>query len=189
MNRRSSLLAFCVAAASSLLAGCAPSWIVHSRATPDPFLNKRDFVILPIAFAGLRVGMKSEEGFLADKNAMQQQAFFSEKAALNSEYLRSVAETASAYGMHVVRSTTAPAGTFLIEPSVTSIDPGAGSDWPSSVRMLVRISTVQGQVLDTVEMTNRSTAYSSGERLRNDGVELGKTTAEYLKTRVMPGSG
>jgi hypothetical protein len=187
MFRKTVLSVFAALMAAGSLVGCAPTWVVQSRATPDPVLNKRDFALLPIAYAGLRVGMKSEEAYLADKSPLQQHAFFADKTALNDEYMKSVTRAAEAYGIHVVRATGPKEGVFLIQPSVTSIDPGAGSDWPSDVRMLVRLSTMDGKVLDTVEMTNRTSAYSPGERLRNDGFELGKTTVEYLKTRVTPG--
>jgi hypothetical protein len=188
MNRRTVLSVVTAALTAALLVGCEPTWIVHSRATPDPFLNKRDFVVLPIAYAGLRVGMQSEEAYLADKGPMEQQAFYKYKAALNDAFVYSVTQAALAEGIHVVHMTKPLPGAFLIQPSVTSIDPGAGSQWPSDVRMLMRLSTMEGRVLDTVEMTNRTSAYTALERLRNDGTELGKTAAAYLKTRVIPGA-
>jgi hypothetical protein len=189
MDRRTVLSAIAVAASSTLFAGCAQEWIIHSHASPDPFRNQKEFAVMPIAFADLRVGEKnqSEAGYLADKSPTEAQAFYADEAALNVEYLRSLTEAAREIGIHIAPAASQQTAAFLIQPSVTSIDPGQGAKWPSAVRMLVRVGTMDGKVFDTVEIRNRSSAYSPEARLRNDGLELGKTTVEYLKTRVMSG--
>jgi hypothetical protein len=189
MDRRTLLSAIAVTSAAALFAGCAPAWVVQSHAMPDPFRNQKEFAVLPIAFAEVRVGeeAKSETGYLADKTSAEAKAFFDHKAMLNAEYLRSLIEAGRAVGIHIVPATTPQTAQFLIRPSITSIDQGQGAKWPSAVRMLVRVGTMDGTVYDTVEIQNRSTAYAAEDRLRNDGQELGRTTVEYLKTRVIPG--
>jgi hypothetical protein len=49
------------------LMGCAPRWTVISQATPNPFLGKKEFVVMPIDYTGLKIGEKSEEEYLSGK--------------------------------------------------------------------------------------------------------------------------
>jgi hypothetical protein len=186
MHRRHVLSTIAAVAASLVLSGCAPQWIIHSHASPDPFKNQKDFAVLPIAFADVRIGDKSEASYLAEKPPAEAQAFYANQAALNAEYLKSLTEAARAIGIHIVPASRAQTAPFLIQPSVTTIDPGMGDKWPSTVRMLVRVGTMDGKVYDTVEINSRSAAYAVEARLRNDGFELGRTTVDYLKSRVMP---
>jgi hypothetical protein len=190
MNRRTFLAACTLAAASSLLAGCGPNWIIHSQAAPDPFLNQKAFAVLPIDFAGLQIGDKSEAEYLSGKTADQQVSFNTDKAALNAEYLRELAQVADEAGIRVVPATGPDSAPFLIHPFVGWIEPGYNvvvRSMPSEVRMLVRITAPDGRVLDEIALKSNSSDYASGSRLRRDGGHLGKTTAEYLKTRVAPG--
>jgi len=177
-------------AASTVLTGCGPRWIVHTQAAPDPFLNQKAFAVLPVDFTGLQIGEKSEQEYLAGKNPDQQESFKADKAALNGEYLRELSDHADKIGVRVVPATGPDSAPFLIKPYVAWIEPGyyaVVSARPSEVRMLVRITSPDGRVLDEIAVKSNSSGYASGQRLRNDGNALGRITAAYLKTRVAPG--
>jgi hypothetical protein len=185
-------LAFAAAlSAAPLLAGCGPAWIVHSQAAPDPFLGQKSFAVLPIDYAGLQVGAKSEQDYLSGKTPDQQESFRNDKEALNGEFLHTLQEHSEQLGIQVVPATGPQSAPFLIKPSVQWIEPGYNvvvSSHPSEVQMVVRITTPDGKVLDEVGMRSKSTDYASGSRLRTDGAHLGKIMAAYLQSRVAPGA-
>jgi hypothetical protein len=190
MNRRTLLSAIVVTAASTALAGCGPSWLIHLQATPDPFVNQKAFAVLPIDYAGLTIGDKPEPEYLAGKTPDQQESFKTDKAALNEEFLRELSQHADEQGVHVVPATGPDSAPFLIHPSVAWLEPGyyvGVASRPSEVRMLVRITTPDGKVLDEIAIKSNSRGFASGTRLRNDGNVLGRIAAAYLKTRVAPG--
>jgi hypothetical protein len=187
MTLRSLLFAAALLLTAPLLAGCGPSWIIHTQAAPDPFLNQRAFAVLPIDFTGLEVGEKSEQEYLAGKNPDQQESFKTDKLALNEEYLQAISRRADEAGIRVVPATGPSSAPFLIRPSVAWLEPGyyvGVAAKASEVRMLVRITTPDGRVLDEIAIHSHSGGYASGTRLRNDGHQLGKISADYLKARV-----
>jgi hypothetical protein len=186
MNHRTLAAAAIAAVPVVASVACAPSWVVRAQSTPDPFLNRRDFALVPIAFAGLHVGAKTEEEYLAGKTPDEQRAFYASKTTLNDAYTRSLRASAAESGVHIVTGTARQTPPFLIQPTVTDLDLGAGESWPSEVKMVVRLSAIDGTVLDTIELANRSRVGTGGARIHNDGLELGKTMASYLKTRVGP---
>jgi hypothetical protein len=47
--------------------GCAKPYMIVRQATPDPFVGKTDFVVLPIDYSDLHVGEKTEADYVAGK--------------------------------------------------------------------------------------------------------------------------
>jgi hypothetical protein len=201
MNRRT-LIGLTVLAFGALAMGCAPAWHVVVQAQPDPFLGQRRFAVLPIDYAGLRVGDKPEPVYLSEKDSKQQASFAEDKAALNEKFLEELRATARGAGIEVVPATGPNDAPFLIRPSVAFIEPGfyvGVASAPSQVEMTVRITTPDGKVLDEIALAHGTDSRSgfsvggislnpsSGGRLRKDGEALGTIVGHYLKARVTGG--
>ncbi len=201
MNRRSLLSSLVVA--STLLIGCGGhTWHVVAMAAPDPFLGQKKFAVLPIDYADLHVGAKSEAQYLGEKDEKQRASFAEDKVALNDKYVEELMVHAREAGVEIVLATGPADAPFMIRPSVAFLEPGfyvGVASAPSHVEMSVKITTPDGKVLDEVLLDHGTNSAggmsiggislnpSSGGRLRKDGEALGKTTARYLKMRVGAG--
>jgi hypothetical protein len=195
MNRRTLLAAVVVSVVSFLLMGCGPHWRVMSQASPDPFMNQKRFAVLPIDYAGLRIGDKGEVEYLAGKDDDSRKSFVGDKVGVNEEFAKALIGKAGELGLQVVPATGPTDAPFLIRPSIAWLEPGfyvGVASAPSRIRMTVRITTPDGRILDEIELEHATgagiTTPASGTRLRHDGEGLGTVTAEYLQSRVTPGS-
>jgi hypothetical protein len=192
MNRRSFVIAFALVAGAALTGCGGPDLQVHVQAAPNPFAAQRSFTVLPVDYTGLRVGAKSEEQYLAEKDAKQQQSFREDKAALNERFAGELIGAAKSRGVDVALATGPASAPFVIRPSVRSIEPGfyvGIASAPSHVEMTVQITSPDGKILDEVQVVHGTGAsigetMSSGGRLRSDGEAMGKIVAEYVGTRV-----
>lgn len=185
MNRRVFLLGSLSLLA---LAGCGPPWVVRAQATPNPLLGQKRFAVKSIDYTGLRVGEKSEEGYLAEKDAEARSNWAGDKTAMNDEFFNKLRSVAKDAGIEVVPGEDAD---YVIAPSIAWIEPGfyaAVAAKASEVQMTVRILDRSGAVLDEIEMRHNTPASMTnpavGNRLRDDAEALGKYMAKYLEERT-----
>jgi hypothetical protein len=174
-----------------LLAACGPPWAVVRQANPNPMLGKKDFVVMPIDFSGLRVGEKDEAGYLAEKDAESRNNWLGDKAAMNEEFARALTGDAADRGIRVMGPDAK--ANFVIHPKISWLEPGFYAyavNRNSEVRMTLVISDPNGTVIDEISMVHSTPASMTnpavGNRLRDDAEGLGHYTGEYLGSRVYP---
>ena len=188
--------------ALNLLMGCAPKWTVIQQASPNPFIGKGDFAVVPVDFDGLMVGEKTEAEYLAGKSAEQGEKFQGDKRAIDERFLAELKDEAQDEGLKIERAAGENKAKFIVKPLVQFIEPGfyaVVASAPSEVRMRVTIESADGTVLDIIELSHQtdskssgvsiggiSTNPSSGGRIREDAEWLGEAVAEYLLSRVKP---
>jgi hypothetical protein len=198
MDRRT-FIGLAALVAGAALTGCAPLWQVHLQAVPNPFAGQHKFAVLPIDYAGLMVGSKSETQYLSEKDSKQQASFQEDKLALNEKFVGELMAHAKSAGVDVALATGPADAPFLVRPSVRFIEPGfyvGVASAPSRVEMTVQITTPDGKILDElviVHGTDSRSGFSiggislnpsSGGRLRSDGEAMGKIMAKYIGLRV-----
>jgi hypothetical protein len=179
-------------ALSTVLAGCGggPQWIVHSQATPDPFLNQKSFAVLPIDYTGYMVGGKTEADYLSEKKPDQQDSYQADKAAINDVFTGVLQAKSSAAGIQIVPGTGPQSAPFQIRPTITWLEPGyyAGvSAAPAELKMVLRVTSPDGKVLDEVELDQKGKGLATGLRLRTAAQKLGEAAGAYITSRAVPG--
>jgi hypothetical protein len=172
----------------ALLIACGPPWQVVRQATPNPLLGKRHFVLRPIDFSGLRVGEKTEQGYLAEKDEESRSNWVGDKKGMNDEFANTLMSGARDSGIQVAVDGDAD---FFIQPKIPWLEPGfyaVVAAKPSEVDMTLLILDKDGQVVDEIVMKHGTGASMTnpavGNRLRDDAEALGGYAAEYLATRV-----
>lgn len=178
-------------AAAPLLAGCGPRWIVLTQASPNPLLNQNKFGLMPIDYAGLIVGEKSEAEYLASKDEESRASWAGDKSGIDTEFGKVLMERATEGGINVVKATGPGDAPFMIRPKVEFIEGGIYTyvyNKASLVRMKVQITTPDGKVIDEIAIKHGTPASITnpaiGNRLRDDGEALGAIMAQYLVVRV-----
>jgi hypothetical protein len=193
MDRRSFMGLGVLVMGASLL-GCVPAWHVVVQAMPNPLQGQRRFAVLPIDYAALNIGLKTEAQYLSEKDSKQQASFQEDKAGLNEKFLERLRAVAREGGIDVVPATGPADAPFLIRPSIPFIEPGfyaAVAAMPSKVEMNLKITTPDGRVLDEITIMHGTQSGmfnpASGQRLRSDGEGLGTVAGKYLLFRTGAG--
>ncbi|KYF68758.1 hypothetical protein BE15_43850 [Sorangium cellulosum] len=201
MNRRSFIAATLVGAAA--LAGCAPRWRVVTQANPDPFVGQRYFALLPIDFVNLRIVDEPEDRYLASKDKEEHRRFVSDKASIDEQFAKELIAGARDHGIEVAQVSDPTSGPFVLRPYVSYMNPGffaVVSSSPSQIILTLRITTLDGKVLDEVELSSRTASpnpktslsradedkLTSGGRWREDARIIGEAASSYLASRVSP---
>ena len=175
-----------------LLVSCGKPWRVVAQAVPNPMIGKKAFTVMPIDFKGLLVGSKSEADYVASmEDAEKRESWLGDKKGMNQEFTRSLIDNASEDGIRVqMAGNPSP---FVIQPKIEFVEGGFFTyivNKNSEVRMVVRITTEDGTMVDEIVMTHSTgsglTNPSSGGRLRSDAKALGNWRAEYLVARTAP---
>lgn len=190
MLRRYALL-FITVALLALLSGCGPKWTVVKQATPAPFTAQKQFEVLPVDFTGLRVGEKTEVGYLEEKDPESKANWAGDKLGINEEFQQKLISAARDHGITVVPATGPGSAAFVLRPKVAWLEPGyyvGVSGGASQVKMTLQITAPDGQVLDEILVSHgtQGSLYNPavGTRLRKDGAEIGEIVADYLAQRV-----
>jgi hypothetical protein len=172
----------------SVLIACGPPWEVVRQATPSPLLGKKHFVLKPIDFSGLRVGEKTEQGYLAEKDEESRGNWVGDKKGMNDEFATALMSSARDNGIQI---TTDGEADFYIQPKVPWMEPGfyaVVAAKPSEVDMTLLILDAKGEVVDEIVMKHGTGASMTnpavGNRLRDDAEALGGYAAEYVTSRV-----
>jgi hypothetical protein len=176
-----------VAALACMALGCGPRWTVIQQAVPDPFFNQRQFFIEGVHTERLFVGELSEPVYLSGKTPEQQASWQSDKQDMAARYSEGLISEAEG----LVFPTQPTPSTFIVRPIVDSVEPGFYAfvaSHPTEVEMRVELVALNGQVLDAIHIRSVIGASmvnaASGTRMRQAAEDLGRVTAEYLKTRV-----
>lgn len=178
---------FFLIAISFLFIACGPPWQVVRQAVPNPLLGKTQFVLKPIDFSGLRVGEKTEQGYLAEKDEETRGKWVGDKKAMNEEFANSLMAEARDNGIIVQMGGE---GEYTVEPKIPWLEPGfyvGVAAKNSETHMTLIIRDKAGQVVDEITMKHSTTANLTnpavGNRLRDDAEGLGDYAARYLATR------
>src|SRR5688500_13650123 len=137
-----------VAAAALLASGCGPAWTVVRQANPNPFSAQKGYAVEPVTYNGLRVGKKSEQQYLSEKEQKKQYSWKADQAALSQSFAASLG--AAAKGLQVTAGAPAAPGPFVVRTNVGFIEPGVFTmvfNLPSEVRMTIQVLDPQGAVL------------------------------------------
>ena len=185
------VLAAALVAAPIALAGCGPKWIVLTQASPNPLQGQTKFGLMPVDYAGLIVGEKSEAEYLASKDEESRSSWAGDKGGIDTEFGKRLTEKATEAGISVVKATGPGDAPFMIRPKVEFIEPGIYTyvyNKASQVRMKIQITTPDGKVIDEIAIKHGTPASITnpavGNRLRDDGESLGVIAAKYLQFRV-----
>jgi len=169
-----------VLACASLL-GCGDAeWNVVVQAPTDPFTGQAKFGVVSVDYSQVRVGDKSEVGYLAGKDDQARSSYEEGKANLEEMFRRSLRGTAGKRGVAIVAADGPTDAPFLIKPSVAFISPGSGA---SRVEMDVKIVGADGDVIDEIRVSHESDSQRGGP-LHADGEALGTLVAQYVQSRV-----
>lgn len=170
---------------------CGSPYTVIHQAQPNPFLGTKNFVVKSIDFSQLRIGVRTETQYVADKSERQDGSFEGDKQAMNEVFYRTLRATAAENELRVDRADAKPSDAFVIIPIITFIEPGfyaAVAQTPSKVVMTLKIVSPNGNDLDEIEVSHSSgsspASPSSGQRLRNDAAAIGETIANYVTARA-----
>lgn len=188
--KKSLMLVVC-ALAALWLSGCAYPWTVVRQAEPNPFLGKKDFVVMPIDYTDLRVGSKTEEEYLSEKKDKTVDSFLADKDAMNDIFIGTLKDSAASEGV-TVREAAGEIDTYVIKPHIGRIEPGFYAfvaSKPSEVIMRLRIENKDGKLLDEIELRHQTSAQNfanvaAGSRYRTDAEWIGQIAGQYLGYRV-----
>lgn len=169
--------------AAAGLAGCGPRWTVVRQASPNPMNVRSAFYVEPLSFDGMRVGEKSESGWMAEKSADTREKWAGDKAAMN-ETLGDGFD--SGRGKEIVRA-SAPAGAFVVRTRIDRYEPGYNAVVASSngfVDATIDIVDPNGNVVDELVVHAEAGGMSAGERARKCARIVGWTTGKYVRQRI-----
>lgn len=169
------------------LGGCGPRWRVISQASPNPFVGKKEFVVLPVEYKDLRIGKKSEEEYLSEKKDKSVDSFQEDKAAMADRFLAVLRDKAAG----ITLETGGEVKSYVIRPNIAFMEPGFYTYFvnrPSKVVMRLKIQDKDGKLLDEIEIEHSTGASmvmaASGSRYRSDAEAIGDIAAEYLRKRT-----
>jgi hypothetical protein len=172
------------------LAGCGPSWVVFEQTTPSPLLGQKRFAVAPIDFADVRVGVKEEAAYLAEKTPEQQAAWANDKVAVNEKFTGQLIIKAAEYGIQVVRATGPRDATLVIHAHAANLEPGyyvGVSAAPGVVTLEISIAPADGKPGDKIRIALPGGGFSVTQRLSGSAEVAGTALAKYLRMRATPG--
>lgn len=167
-------------------------WRVIKQASPNPLAGHASFAVLPVDYAGLKIGTMTEADYVASKSDETKESFEGDKDAISEKFAAALVARANEQGLAVELASGRVAAPFLIRPHVDFIEPGSplmGLGPNSEVHMRVVIETAEGKRLDVIELRHETPAsswatVSSGQRVREDAAAIGEALAEYLVRRT-----
>ena len=88
---------------SALLLGCSVHypWVVIEQAEPNPFIGKNRFYVKSMQYEELRIGSKSEDEYVADKEDDSVASFDGDKDAVAERFHNSLVKSARQRGVKV----------------------------------------------------------------------------------------
>lgn len=183
------------------LMGCAPRWTVISQATPNPFLGKKEFVVMPIDYTGLKIGEKTEEQYLSGKEDKADEKgkesntrsnLEGDKAEMSQFFQEKLTNGVAGDGIKITPAAGEITG-FVIKPHIGFMEPGFYAyvaSRPSRTVMRLKIEDKDGKLLDEIEIVSSTNATmispAAGNRYRSDSKVIGEIAADYILSRVIP---
>ena len=174
------------------VAGCADHLHIQAAASPNPFVRKPYFALLPLDEGSLRVANRAEAGYVASLDRDRRTIYALDKKQLADAFRASLVGRAAKLGIRVTPSVDPGSNPFVIRPALRTLEPGSfGGGWASASSrtvIAVRITTPDGGLLDEITLDAETGADTlrptSGIRWVADATELGGATADYLRQRV-----
>lgn len=165
---------------------CGTPWTVLKAADPNPFVDQKEFKLLPLEYVDLRVDGKTEAEHVAALKA-DGTSWAADKAAIQANFRSAIAARAASKSLSL-----GDAGAYVLKPTVKTIETGYYRipAWNAVSRIQLHLQIVDsgGQVLDEIriepsipwDIFNPAT----GGRLRSAAVRMGTWAADYLVKRV-----
>lgn len=188
------LTAFCL-----FVVGCAPPWTVIKQAEPNPFTGKKEFVVMPVDYSGLKIGEKTEEEYLGakeekaeekGKESKTRESLQTDKEEVSNRFQDHLKKVSAKDGISV-NLATGEVTTFVIKPHIGFMEPGFYAyvaSRPSEIVMTLKIEDKDGKLLDEIEIKHRTEASminaAAGTRYRKSGDAIGDIVGEYIRLRV-----
>lgn len=174
------------------LTGCGKPWKVIQQATPNPFLGKKEFVVMPVDYSGLMVGSKTEAEYLAEKKDKTVDRFEQDKVDMDGLITTGIRSVATGNGLKVTPA-SGEVTTFVIKPHVQFMEPGFYAvvvSKPSEVKLRLKIEDKDGKLLDEIEIRHQTSPsnwgnVAAGSRYREHAEWIGKVAGRYVSERSM----
>jgi len=173
------------------LVGCSRPWRVLRKSPGNPLLEARALSVRPLVFDAMRVGGQTELAYSSELDEEERKIWAVDKKAMNDAFLRGLREETSQASFDVVPEREV--SPFYVEAHVRLIEPGYYAyvaAQPSRTRMVVSVSTPEGEPLDEIEVVHETKATISkasvSHRIRNDAERIGHIVGQYLRRRVTP---
>jgi hypothetical protein len=112
---------------AALICGCGTSypWVVIEQAEPNPFVGKRRFYVQPVDYTDLKIGSKTEDDYVADKEDESAASFEGDKIAVADRFRESLVRASRQRGIKVKRPKGKAEGprTFLLASDELAASP------------------------------------------------------------------
>lgn len=172
-----------ISISASVLAGCGgPHWTVLKQADPNPLTKTSKFFVDKVSLEGMRVGTKSENEWIADKDAETKSKWDGDKVAMSDEFARGFDDAHDALQM-----APAGAGAFTVRAHYVHYEPGyyvGVSSGNAEIQAIVDIVDPNGTTVDEFQVRAKAGGLAAGARARHCAHEIGVTSAKYLQKRV-----
>jgi len=185
---RWSVLAVWVAGALQIFAvGCSKPYVVLREASPNPFVDESNFVVLPIDYGGGGEIVRppyNPSSMVTSAGIIQR-----EQDGINQQFQASLRSVAADNGVSV----NDPRGigtTYVLRPHLrfNGAEMPSSAQAPFGLEMTVSIADERGVELDRILVRHgtdsASNAYSTGDQLRAEAADLGESVALYLRDRT-----
>ena len=171
------------------LTACGRPWVVLSQGPPGALAGQRNFVVMPLDFRAVRVGDQSEVQWLGEQDSDERNDWAEDKGGMNTAFAMELMETAADEGIRV--GPPSERARFVIHPQVDWVRPGLYAYFiqvPTEIRMTVRITAADGQIIDEILLHHITQATlinpSQAGRMRDTAETLGGWVADYVASRV-----
>ena len=92
---------FALACIGLFAVGCGKPYQIVKQTTPNPFVGKRQFVVLAVDYADLRIGEKTESEYVGGKSDDSAASFQGDKEGINEKFLEALRAHSSDNGIVV----------------------------------------------------------------------------------------
>lgn len=172
-------LVFAVALA---LVGCGGGLKIIKQAPAADLLGKTTLSAAAADYAKGDIDGHSEQDYVASQDADGKHQWKDIKTGIDEEFDKALS---SGGGLTVEHGATK--GALLVKPVIRFINPGSFLS-ASELRMGVEIAAADGNVLDEIELSSRTSGSvynaTAERRLRQDAQNIGEKVAKYLLSRT-----
>ncbi|MCB9765715.1 MAG: hypothetical protein H6739_38430 [Alphaproteobacteria bacterium] len=168
-------------------AGCTP-YTVLKQSAPSALLGQTSYHVEP-SYDNLKVGGKSEDAYLAEKDADTRESFQGDKEGMHQAFVEGFASAGVKDG-YSVGHTGAKDGDVEVTVSWEFVEPGVFTAFVNiPTRVAARVAfSVNGELTDEimVEAMVEADVYhpSSGQRMRDAARICGGYTARYIRDQT-----
>ena len=171
-----------VFAVSLALAGCGGGLKIIKQAPASELVGKTTLSTASADYTKGDIDGHSEQEYVASQDDNGKHQWKDIKTGIDEEFNKALA---SGGGLTVEHGATK--GALLVKPIIRFINPGSFLS-ASELRMAVQVATADGNVLDEIELSSRTSGsvYKATDerRLRQDAQNIGEKVAKYLLART-----